>query len=337
MKREYRHLLETMRVLYGVVQHQKIVFINDWAVEHIGYSRDELIGKPVPLVIAPEERERLLRMYHGKLAGLEGDDRYETVFLTKGGRRFPAELVLWATDYGGESAVAAIGWDISERRMQTAEYIRSQEEVRKALARALHDDVIQELVLVDHFLKNTSGHTYGIIPRGTQERLVDLIPLVERAINKVRRCVDDLRPDILQAMGLVPALRWLTRRLTTQDGVRAKLRLIGEERRLPPDAEVALFRIAQEALCNVRKHAHASEAIVTFEFGEAEVAMSVSDNGKGFELPAHLTHFGKQRRFGLLGIVEWVQMLGGEYRIDTAPGKGTTVRANMNISSNSSS
>jgi two-component system sensor histidine kinase DegS len=313
------------------------MFVNDWTVNHIGYSRYELIEKPMLTVIAPEEHERLLQMNNRRLAGLEVPDRCETVFLSKEGRRIPIELMLWTTDYRGAPAVAGIARDITESKIQRTACVKAQEEERKHLARALHDDITQELLLLTHRLKDIAGCNYGTIPRDAQERLADLVALVERARNKVRRFVDDLRPHILDQMGLIPALRWLTHRLTTEYNVHAEVRMLGEEGRLPSDAELALFRIAQEALNNIRKHACASEAMVTLEFGEGEVAMSISDNGRGFELPTLLSHFGEQHRFGLMGIVEWVHMLDGEYKIDTAPGEGTIVRVKTSVQSNSSS
>lgn len=337
MEEEYKHLLEDLRELYAVTQDDRIVFINNWTAKHWGYSRDELTEKPMLAIIAPEERERLVEINRRRPAGFEVPDRYETVFLSKDGRRVPVELMVWAIDYRGRPAMAGIARDITARKIRRTEYIKTREEERQHLARALHDDIIQELVLLTHPLKDIAGCTYGTIPRGAQEHLADLVALVEQAINKVRGFIDDLRPDILHDMGLVSALRWLTHRLTTEYNVHAEVRMLGEERRLPSDTELALFRIAQEALNNIRKHACASEAMVTLEFGEGEVAMSISDNGRGFELPTPLSHFGKQHKFGLMGIVEWIQIVGGEYKIDTAPGKGTIVRVKTSMQSNSSS
>ncbi len=144
-------------------------------------------------------------------------------------------------------------------------------------------------------------------------------------MTEIRKFTEDLRPDILDDMGLVPALKWLTNRLSSGDGVQAEVRVFGEERRLSSETELALFRIAQEALSNVRKHASAATASLLLEFGEKKVAMTISDDGIGFELPAISNHFARQRKLGLAGISERVRLLGGKHKIKSAPGKGTVV------------
>ena len=148
-------------------------------------------------------------------------------------------------------------------------------------------------------------------------------------MNEVRRFTLDLRPAMLDDLGLVPALRWLTDRLADGDGLEAQVRVLGEERRLSREAELALFRIAQEALSNIRKHARASTAMVTLEFGAQKVTMSVSDDGRGFEFPPTSNHFASQGKLGLAGISARVQMLGGTHMIESKPGKGTVVKVEV--------
>ena len=101
----------------------------------------------------------------------------------------------------------------------------------------------------------------------------------------MRRFSQDLRPPVLDDLGLLPALKWLLIALEEQDGIGANTRMLGEPRRLPRESELALFRIAQEALNNVRKHSHASAVELTLDFRSDSIAMTVADNGNGFELP----------------------------------------------------
>jgi len=173
------------------------------------------------------------------------------------------EISAWLTQYQGRPAVAGILTNIEERKKQQAEAIKAQEVERQRLAQALHDDTIQELLLISHRLEDIAAGTHGRLPRDARERLMEVRGLVERAVNEVRRFTLDLRPSILDDMGLVPALRWLAGRLTAGDGLEAEVRILGGERRLPRGTELALFRIAQEALSNARKHACASAAVVT--------------------------------------------------------------------------
>ena len=107
--KEYKHLLEEMPDLFAVMQDDRIVFTNSWTAERYGYSKDELIGKPVMAMIAPEERERVLRIIHqDKLTELETLNNYQTIFLTKYGTKIPVEVTSWITQYRGRPAAAEV-------------------------------------------------------------------------------------------------------------------------------------------------------------------------------------------------------------------------------------
>jgi signal transduction histidine kinase len=175
-------------------------------------------------------------------------------------------------------------------------------------------------------LQDAIAGTYGRLPKRAQGYLGEVRELIDRIITGVRGFTADLRPDILDDIGLVPALKWLTNRLNNGDGVVARLNIVGEERRLPPETELTLFRIAQEALSNVRRHASATIATVALKFDERKVAMSISDNGRGFELPCIISEFTRQHKLGLTGIAERVHLLDGRYKFESSPGKGTVVR-----------
>ena len=141
----------------------------------------------------------------------------------------------------------------------------------------------------------------------------------------MRRFTTNLRPDILDDMGLIPALEWLSDRLRNENGIETKLKIIGKEKRLIPETELSLFRIAQEAMNNVRKHAHASAIEIRIEFTESRITMSVSDNGRGFELPNTISHFAREQKLGLIGIDERVRLHNGVYEVKSSLGKGTTI------------
>lgn len=326
MEREYKRLLEEIRDAYLLLQDGKMVFFNSKLAELHGCSKGELAGTSFVEAIAPEEQERLLDLHHRRLAGQPVAERYETVILTKVGTRIPVEVSAWPTEYQGKPAVAVILVDITERKKYQAQILSAQEEERRRLAQGLHDDTIQELLLIIHRLQDVGAGTYGQLPKRARERLAEVRLLAEKTMIEIRKFTEDLRPDILDDMGLVPALRWLTDRLSSGDGVQAEVRVLGEERRLSTETELTLFRIAQEALSNVRKHARASTATLLLEFGETKVAMTISDDGIGFEQHVALSnHFDGQRKLGLAGISERVRLLGGNHKIESALGKGTIV------------
>ena len=135
----------------------------------------------------------------------------------------------------------------------------------------------------------------------------------------------DLRPPMLDDLGLLPALEWLTDDLERQFGIKADLKVVGTERRFIPEAELLFFRIIQEAVSNARRHAEASRVEITIEYNEGQARGIVRDNGKGFELPKTLGELSRTGKLGLMGMEERARLLGGSLRLESEPGKGTTV------------
>jgi PAS domain S-box-containing protein len=336
-EQEYKRLLEEIRDVYFLLQDGKVILFSGRLVALCGYKHDELIGSQFIDLIAPENRQQVIQLHRDRLTGNHAPEQYETNILTKEGAIMPVELSIWLTEYRGKPAVAGIAVDTSGRRKQEGEIIKAQEEVWRQLARMLHDDTIQELLLVTHRLKDVATDHHGHLPGLAKKELLDITHLVERIINETRDFTQELRPAILDDMGLVPGLKWLAGRLTATGKISAEARILGDERRLPPETELALFRIAQEALNNVRKHAGGSVALVTLEFQENKVIMSVSDNGKGFEATAPLSHFVSQSKLGLLGMYERARLLDGICKVESTPGKGTVVTVEVPIKSTANS
>jgi len=324
---EYKRLLEDIKDAYFLVQGYEVVLVSNKLAELLGCTKDELVGKFIESVLTlPEERERLLQFYRKRPSRQGTPERYETTAVAKDETRIPIEVSVWPTHYQGRPAVAGIVMDIRERKKRQAEAIRIQEDERRRLARELHDETIQELVLLCHRLKDVTAGTYGRLPRPAQGRLEEIQTLAEKTIGGLRSVIEDLRPTMLDDIGLASSLRWLVGRLATQDGMQAEVYISGRERRLPPETELTLFRIAQEALSNVLKHANASSVSITLKFVKEKVTMSISDNGQGFELPVTLNHFVREGKFGLMGISERVGFFNGSLKIESAPGRGTVIR-----------
>lgn len=157
------------------------------------------------------------------------------------------------------------------------------------------------------------------------ERLEELRQMTEGILQGVRRFSQDLRPPTLDDLGLLPTLEGLITSLMEQDGIEAELRVVGTQRRLPPEVELVLFRIAQEALNNVKKHSTASKVVTTVEFTNGQVRITISDNGRGFELPDRTGDLAATGKLGLIGMQERAQLLGGTLTVRSELGQGTTV------------
>lgn len=199
---------------------------------------------------------------------------------------------------------------------------RAQEEERKRVARELHDAGAQALVLLCRGLDDLAEITP--LPETALTRLEELRGLGERTLESLRRFSRDLRPAVLDDLGLVPALEWLTSDLTQRTGIRAALRVSGTPRRLPAEAEVALFRIAQEVLRNAERHSGASRVTVSAAFESGGFRLLIGDDGRGFSVPPR-DALAAGGTLGLLGMQERAQLVGAALSIWSQPGRGTRV------------
>jgi len=221
--------------------------------------------------------------------------------------------------------------DITERRTAEdnlryflQEITRAQEEERKRIARELHDDTAQVLGSLSRQLDNFIRKKHGF---ASNEVLFfkDLQAQLNRGVQGLYRYIKDLRPPLLDDLGLIPAMRSLTKSLQERDGINADLEVVGGERRFPPEVELLLYRIIQEALNNISRHAQASEVQVVIRIDDNKIKVVISDNGRGFELSGGVEDLPRSGRLGLAGMQERARLLGGTFEVNSAPGKGTTL------------
>jgi len=204
------------------------------------------------------------------------------------------------------------------------EITRAQEEERKRIARELHDETAQVLGSVSRQLDNFIRKKHGLASNEVFF-LKDLQAQLNRGVEGLHCFVQNLRPSLLDDLGLIPALRSLAKGLQESDGIGTDLKVLGGERRFSPEVESLLFRIVQEALNNVRRHAQASEAQVVIEFAEERTKVTISDNGLGFELPGRVDDLPRSGKLGLAGMQERARLLGGTIEVQSTLGEGTTL------------
>jgi len=221
--------------------------------------------------------------------------------------------------------------DVTERknaeenlRNYLQEITRAQEEERRRIARELHDETAQDLVILLRQVDKLMSAADRLSPQGSA-LLEELRQKTSDILDGVHRFSQDLRPSVLDDLGLLPALEWLTSDLTEHFGIAVDMKVLGSVRRFPPEIELVLFRIAQEALRNVWKHSGASKARVTVEFGDGKAVLMVKDEGEGFELPERIDDLTVAGKLGLAGMQERAQLIGGSLGLQSKPGKGTTV------------
>jgi len=166
----------------------------------------------------------------------------------------------------------------------------------------------------------------------TNEGLREVHEMAEEASQELREFTRSIRPPVLDDLGMVPAIRRLLIESAERTGMKSRFNLIGEERRLPQDIEIGMFRIAQEAIWNVERHSKATEIIITITQTSVEARLDISDNGIGFDVPPLLSSLYAAGKLGLLGMQERAELIGGKLKVRSTPRKGTTLSLSIPMS-----
>jgi signal transduction histidine kinase len=202
------------------------------------------------------------------------------------------------------------------------------EEERRRLARELHDDTIQSLIALNQQIQLA----HMTAPDETsKERLTTMQNMAEQTVADLRRLTRDLRPIYLEDLGLVPALEMLARDMSKALSLPITFETRGAGRRLPPNTELALYRIAQEGISNVARHAQATQAVVSLTYDSDSICLSIRDNGKGFNVPDSPAEMAPAVHYGLLGIQERAEAIGARLQIQSAAGAGTNLMVSLTL------
>ena len=210
-------------------------------------------------------------------------------------------------------------------RSYAMQVLHGQEAERLRLSHDLHDETVQELVALTQRIDLCATSLEGD-PADVERRLLEIRALAERTLGEVRRLSHNLRPSALEDLGLAAALRVLTRELGEElPNIRVHCEVVGQEIRLPREVELTTFRIAQEALSNVRKHARSATRVdVALVFEEWELMLMVEDDGEGFEVTDRESLL-RDGHLGLAGMIERAQLFGGALSVVSTPGEGTAL------------
>ncbi len=211
-----------------------------------------------------------------------------------------------------------------DRQAYMARIFISQEEERKRISREIHDDTTQRLWIVANDVRKLAVEKIRNIDQDAGDDLEVIKDTVLNIAEDTKRLSLALRPGILDDLGLVPAIRWLVDQLNRDDSVQAKVSVEGRQRSLDQEVNNHLFRIAQEALNNIRRHAEATEVNVKLVFSKEIVKLLIQDNGKGFVFK-DIDNFPHQERIGIIGMQERARLLSSDLQVSSRSGKGTTI------------
>ena len=212
-------------------------------------------------------------------------------------------------------------------RQLSRQILSAQEEERRQISRELHDVIAQTLTGINVRLAALSKEA-TTNTKGLDRNIARTQRLVEKSVDIVHRFARELRPAVLDDLGLIPALHSFMKNFTTRTGVRTRLTAFAGVEQLETARRTVLFRVAQEALTNVARHAKASRVEVSLQKMPDGICMKIKDDGKSFQVERTL-HANGGKRLGLLGMRERLEMVGGTFGVESAPGKGTIIMAQI--------
>lgn len=206
----------------------------------------------------------------------------------------------------------------------------AQEEERRGLARELHDETSQALTaLVVGLETATTAPAENVVE--IKSRLAPIKSMATEMLREIQRIIHDLRPAILDDLGLVQAIDWYAESRLKPRGIQIGLETVGVEKRLPSEVETVVFRIAQEAINNVARHAEAENVSISLDFTDSVIVLDIEDDGHGFDPAIAMARTQDDAPFGLWGIKERATLFGGSAKIESAPGRGTRVTAKIPV------
>ncbi len=331
-------------------------FVTTWnggAERIFGYTANEMIGRSI-LTIIPAQLQRDRAWELATVRGTYDIQSYDAVRLTKDGRYIDVSVTLSPLKdaVGQFVGVSKVIRDISDRkkgevllrqahealeirvqertaelsaanhslRILSSRLMQVQEEERSRLARDLHDEVGQLLTALKIDLQDIQ---HGELGDSRFSPLTDSLELVDRLLTQVRTLALDLRPSLLDDLGLVSALRWYANRQAMRNGWTLSLSVEGMGGRIPAPIEVTCFRVAQEALTNIAKYSRAKTITLALRRQDEDVTLVIQDDGVGFDVMRARRRAQGGESIGLLGMEERVRLASGSLIISSVPGEGT--------------
>ncbi|HEY4802551.1 MAG TPA: PAS domain S-box protein [Paraburkholderia sp.] len=339
----YRLLIDAVRdyAIFMLEPSGRVAGWNPGAERIKGYSSDEIVGRHFSVFYTPDDidsgkPERLL-----EAAALHGRVEEEGWRVRKDGTRFWASVVISAVRDDNDALVgfAKITRDMTERRrleelerahVASALIHQARENEQKRIARELHDDLGQRIAALKMALGIHGNELANTLPTQMHAELEAIARIgaqIDALTVAVRRIAADLRPSMLDDLGLQAALEWLAEDFQHRYGVTVQCTLDVSEPDLGEFAATALFRVVQEALTNVARHARAQRVTIELENDAKHCRLRISDDGAGFD-PLSAS---RPDAFGLIGMRERILQLGGSLTVDGRPGKGVTISAEFRL------
>jgi len=343
---KYSSLVEDALIGVYIIKDGIIEFANDKLAQIYGYEKSELVGMQSSDLVHPEDRPAIDAMRQKRLKGEKVPSEYELRGLKKNGDTIWVMRSFSLINYKDGPAISGIVSDLTKRhkaedalresgkelRILSNQLLSAEEKERKRIARELHDGIGQALSAIKFSVENSLRLLGDGSDQSELESLKAIIPLTQKTIEEVRRIVKDLRPSILDDLGILATINWFCREFQkVYTGIRIKSEIDVQENNIPSSLKTVIYRILQEALNNIAKHSRADLVTLSLIEQAKRIMLSIQDNGVGFDVSKTISLTPSRRGFGLASMSERAGLSGADFHIASEAGKGTTIRVEWDV------
>jgi len=340
-EQKYSTMVEDALIGVYVIKDGIIEFANDKLADIYGYEKNELIGMQSLDLIHPEDRALTREMRTKRLTGENVPSEYEIRGLKKNGDMIWVMRSFSLINYQDGPAISGIVSDVTKRRkaeealresgkdlrILSNQLLSAEEKERKRIARELHDGIGQALSAIKFSVENSLRQLRNEADHSELKSLEAIIPLTQKTIEEVRGIVKDLRPSILDDLGILATINWFCREFqNVYTDIRIKPEIDIQEGDIPSLLKTVIYRILQEALNNVAKHSRADLVQLMLEKSGNRINLKIQDNGLGFDLAKTISQKTSQRGFGLASMRERAELSGAAFEIVSSVGQGTIIQ-----------
>jgi len=335
----FRTVAQTSVAAIFIYQNENFVYVNPAATTISGYSEEEFLKMKFWDIVHPDFKQIVKERGLARLRGETVSPRYEFKIITKNGEERWLDFGAGFIQYKGKPAAIGVAFDITERKKVEEKLNTSNQQLRKLMAklhsireeestriaREIHDELGQTLTGIKmdlSFLEDAvSNMGKSQECRKLLEKISSTTKLADNAIQTMRKITTELRPAILDSLGISAAVEWQAEEFKNRTGIRCEYYPPGEQIHLDRNSSIAIFRVLQESLTNIIRHAKANKVSITLAKNENMLQLEIKDNGIGISD----SDIKKVNSFGILGMKERIWLLNGTFDIKGIPNKGTTV------------